>query len=176
MGDKILKNSYTISFVIEFVLFLAIGIFFIIVIINTVFPYVKNIHLYHSQSSASNTFIKHSVTSKQEKINKNIEKSFVQKFYTILSTSNGLNDNLASYLTPSFQNTMIAQYQNSNYAKDIEQSLGVPGFPSSIHFYQSFAGYFVVYGNYNGSIEYFNIYLQKINGKYLVNNITISPG
>ncbi|MHB8443200.1 MAG: hypothetical protein ACYDAS_02440 [Patescibacteria group bacterium] len=176
MGDKILKNSYTISFIIEFILFLTIGIFFIIVIINTVFPYVKNIHLYHSQSSISLNSTRKTVTIKQKKINKNIEESFVQKFYTILSTSNGLNDNLGSYITQSFQNTMIAQYQNSNYAKDIKQSLGIPGFPSSIHFYQSFAGYFVVYGNYNGSIEYFNIYLQKINGKYFVNNITLSSG
>ncbi len=176
MGDKILKNSYTISFVIEFVLFLAVGIFFIVIIINTIFPYVKNIHLYHSQSSASHTSIKQSGTPKQEKINKNIEESFVQKFYTILSTSNGLNDNIASYLTQSFEDTMIAQYQNSNYAKDIEQNLGISGFPSSIHFYQSFSGYFVVYGNYNGSVEYFNIYLKKINGKYFVNNVTLSSG
>ncbi len=176
MGDKILKNSYTISFIIEFAIFLAIGIFFIVVIINTVFPYVNKIHFYHTQSSVSLNSTINTITPKQEKVNKNIEESFVQKFYTILSTSTGLNDNIGSYLTSSFQDTMIAQYQNSNYTKDIEQNLGISGFPPNIHFYQSFAGYFVVYGNYNGSIEYLNIYVQKINGKYFVNNITLSSG
>ncbi|MCL4393053.1 hypothetical protein M1145_02840 [Patescibacteria group bacterium] len=169
MGNKILENSRLISFIIEFIMGLAVGTLLIIFFVNLGYHYFAK----------PNKKSKHIVSNKKTGLSKNhkaqnvSQDKFISQFYNTLALS---PQNIQNYLSVNFRNYLSTTYGSTNYSDDIKSLLSLNVFPQKINFYANFSNYSTVYVNVNSTVVYFNIYFAKIGNSYIVTDITLSEG
>ena len=169
MGNKILENSRLISFIIEFIMGLAVGTLLIIFFVNLGYHYFAKPNK-KSKHIVSN---RKSVLSKNHSIQNISQDKFISQFYNTLVVS---PQNIQNDLSVNFKNYLSTTYGSTDYSSDIKSLLSLNVFPQKINFYANFSNYSTVYVNINSTIVYFNVYFTKIGNSFIVTDITLSEG
>ena len=163
--NKVLKNSREFSFFIESISLLLLGVVFILVIFKFSYKWLyNNYYVRHVKSVISATVQKPKPETKVE---------FINTFYSSLEKN---SSNLATYLSPSYKDTLLNTYQNDNYYKDIISSLNVSNLPNKLILYENVGSYYIGYLSYNNLNIYINIYTTKVGNTFEILNITLSEG
>ncbi len=165
MRSKILENSESISFFIELVVFVFIGVVLLNIVLGFSFKYINAHNLFKKSK-----LVKVSYTT----VNKRVIPSevFVKTFFKNFSE----NKDITSYLSKDFQNSLYSEYNSSNYNLDIKNVLGIPYMSKNISFVKVYSNYYTIFMNISGAKIYLNIFWLKVGNSYQISAINPTEG